>query len=331
MEKKKIIHLVAFLLLNFSFSAQWKQVKNTSKMSVKSLLVSENVLFGGTDSHGVIISEDQGELWKSYKTGLPKRDDLNLVVLLKDKNILYTGGWRGIFSSMDNGKNWSDFGLKLNFAAQTFPIVQGGLIKNELFFAVTFGSGVYKSNDNGKNWISCSKGITDKEVSTIVSIDSIIYIGTNAAGVFSSSDKGETWQELNNGLPEVKSIKSLAVKGDTLYAGTDGGGLNIFSEAPQGDGVYISKNKGLSWEKANTGIEKQTVESIYICDNYIFSILKNNKVFVSQSNGAKWSNINLNLPSELHIFSIIARGDKLIVGTNSGVWISSIDEVLNHN
>lgn len=53
----------------------------------------------------------------------------------------------------------------------------------------------------------------------------VIYAGSYRSGVFLSEDGGTRWRRINNGL-QMRAVMSLSITGDgeTLYAGTTGGG-----------------------------------------------------------------------------------------------------------
>lgn len=96
------------------------------------------------DLHSYVYSsEDYGKNWKSISQGLP---DEPVNVIKEDpanENILYAGGLRGVYISIDRGSNWSYLGIKMPAAAvadleihePTMDLVVG-----------THGRGIYKTN-----------------------------------------------------------------------------------------------------------------------------------------------------------------------------------------
>jgi hypothetical protein len=59
---------------------------------------------------------------------------------------------------------------------------------------------------------------------TFVFSDSNVFAGASGGGVFLSTDNGLSWGEINTGLTEA-SVLSLAIKEDTLFAGTFSSGV----------------------------------------------------------------------------------------------------------
>jgi photosystem II stability/assembly factor-like uncharacterized protein len=96
------------------------------------------------DLHSYVYSsEDYGKNWKSIAAGLP---DEPVNVIKEDptnENILYAGGLRGVYISIDRGNNWSYLGINMPAAAvadleiheATMDLVVG-----------THGRGLYKTN-----------------------------------------------------------------------------------------------------------------------------------------------------------------------------------------
>jgi hypothetical protein len=64
---------------------------------------------------------------------------------------------------------------------------------------------------------------------------------------------------VNNGLPTNAIIASLAIKGDTILAGT------------KGSGVFISTNNGSSWTAGNWGLGNLYILSLAINGNDIYA------------------------------------------------------------
>ncbi|MDP2385069.1 MAG: hypothetical protein Q8M29_01740 [Bacteroidota bacterium] len=163
-----------------------------------------------------------------------------------------------IFSSTDNGKNWTKVSVGERLLKSGNPVALAGGKENIFAYC---GSELQRSKDNGKTWKKLhieippdtayvgEGGIVqygDKTIETIVINGKTIYAGTNN-GVFVSIDEGDHWKAINNGLPNTKRISALAVSGKTLFVSP-------------GDymGVFVSNDNGENWKEFNNGFRHNT-------------------------------------------------------------------------
>jgi photosystem II stability/assembly factor-like uncharacterized protein len=89
------------------------------------------------------VSEDYGKNWRPITAGLPN-EPVN--VILEDpmnENILYAGGLRGVYISIDRGKSWSYLGNDMPGAAIADLEIHESTMD---LVAATHGRGIYKIN-----------------------------------------------------------------------------------------------------------------------------------------------------------------------------------------
>jgi hypothetical protein len=96
------------------------------------------------DLHSYLyVSEDFGANWRSINTGLP---DEPINVIREDptnENILYAGGLRGVYISVDRGAGWSYMGINMPVVAVAdleFYLPEMDLVVG------THGRGIYKTS-----------------------------------------------------------------------------------------------------------------------------------------------------------------------------------------
>jgi hypothetical protein len=153
-----------------------------------------------------------------------------------------------------------------------------------------------------------------------------IFAGSDYGnGVYLSTNNGTNWTPVSNGFPLwyafgtwiYPSINCMAIKGDTLFAGTT---------APSTDmpGVYLSTNNGNSWT-LNNSLTNTHVVSFTFSDSNIFAG-SNNGVYLSTNNGTSWTAMNSGL-SDTIIHSLVISGNKIFAGTHDGVFISTNNAV----
>lgn len=127
------------------------------------------------------------------------------------------------------------------------------LMQGDTFYVAGLNK-IYFTNDHGNNWDSTA--IIDPALDYITALrvsPGRLYVSTLDIGVWSSADHGQTWQPDNAGLSGLGAINvsSLAIRGDSLYAGTYGSGVFLKNMASNSN-----------WSPYNLGMPWSNVESI---------------------------------------------------------------------
>jgi hypothetical protein len=153
------------------------------------------------------------------------------------------------------------------------------------------------------------------------------------------------WVQKSSGIGNNKTIWSIAVLGNKVFAGTyygiyvstDNGdnwtvtqinnisgnvlyvsGSNLYAGTNQG--IYLSTNEGVNWTQ--TGLTTGYVWAITKKDTYIFAGTSGNGLYVSSNNGANWFK-----PSNTPVFvsSLTVNGNYVFAGdwANPYVYVSS--------
>ena len=116
---------------------------------------------------------------------------------------------------------------------------------------------------------------------------------------------------------DTNNVFVLAAKGDTIFAGT------------LGNGVDVSFNNGASWHAANLGLTNLEVQSLAISGNNVFAGTVDG-VFLSSNNGSNWTEADSGLP-DLGVLALIAYNGYIFASSdgvykslnNGGSWIDS--------
>jgi uncharacterized protein (TIGR03437 family) len=228
---------------------------------------------------GVSRSVDGGKTWFASNRGIAMRAGLSgdnipvhcLTIDPHNPNVIWIGtlGARGIFKSVDGGKNWIQkaWGLQESPGSAFRGITVDPRTSDIVYAAASAPDGggmVSKTVDGGENWKVIWRG---DNLARYIWIDprnpDVVYVSTGAwfsaarnsdpsrnlpggVGVIKSTDGGRTWQALNeaNGLKNlyVGSLFMHPQNPDVLLAGT---GNISYSKS---GGVYLSTDGGRSWE-----------------------------------------------------------------------------------
>ena len=98
-------------------------------------------------------------------------------------------------------------------------------------------------------------------LSPIYDQDQTVFVAISAF-LRKSTDGGFSWQELVNGLDHKSLLSEIVVspsyaEDKTVYV------------ASKGDGIYRSQDRGLSWQKVNTGLGSLEIASLAIYSDYL--------------------------------------------------------------
>ncbi len=186
----------------------------------------------------LLVSENGGSSWtRMNETPFDGLTVSEIVVHPANPNVAWVGTiGGGIFHTEDRGKTWQ----ATNKGLKTQSIMDLALDPADpnILFAGTADRGVFKSQDGAVSWKSTSAGMDPNEPVNALVIDparpGVVYAGSYRSGVFLSEDGSAHWRQINNGL-QTRAMMSLSLTsdGETLYAGTTGGGAFRLSTRDQ--------------------------------------------------------------------------------------------------
>lgn len=118
------------------------------------------------------------------------------------------------------------------------------------------------------------------------------------------------WQHVTNGI-ENRYVYTLAVQGNTIYAGASIGG------------VYFSSNNGSSWQQ--TSLSSPVIQNLYVDGNFLFAGTGAHGIYYTSNNGINWIQTNL---TNKTIFSFTKKNNTYFAGSDSnGVYASAFNGV----
>lgn len=235
--------------------------------------VRGNVSFG----YGVWKSADAGKTWE--RAGLdksrfisrmrihPTNPDIVYAAVLGD--IFKSDQTRGVYKTIDGGKNWENVLFASDVAGAVDLIMDPR--NPEILYATTWdikrtpyslesggpSSKMYKSNDGGKNWIDLTAnegfpegmlGIMGITVSPKNPDRLYAIIENENGGVYTSKNAGDTWEKVNEDrslrqrawyytriFADTQDEEIVYVLNVSYHKSTDGGKTFKDANAPHGD------------------------------------------------------------------------------------------------
>jgi hypothetical protein len=303
---KKIILLFLLLLFNrTSVNAQWQQTSlnndqvNCFAVKGTDLFAGTGAIFGGGD---IYISTTNDSIWTLVNNGLPNQNVYDIAV---SSNNIFAGTATGVYLSANNGTNWT----AANTGLPSSKKVRALLVSGTTIFAGLDNSGVYLSTNNGTSWTAVNTGLTNLKVFALANIGTTIFASTNnGGGVFMTTNNGTSWTSVGM---VAYNVLSLAVSGDTLFAGA------------YGSGIFISTNNGANWNAISPGMN---VQALAVSNRTIVAGTFGGGISLSIDAGATWHSINDGLPDD-NISGIAIINENIFAGTyNYGILKRSLHD-----
>ena len=257
--------------------------------------------------HGVYMSENGGEKWKYM--GLKSSEHISKIIISpNDPNLIFvasqgplwsSGGERGLFRSIDGGKNWKNV-LDINKWTGVTDIV---------------------IDKNDPNILYAAPWHRHRNVAAYMG-------GGPGTSIYKSIDSGISWFKIDVGLPESNLGKiGLAISpfdSSIIYAA-------IETDRRKG-GVYKTTNSGGSWVKMSDTVSGATGPHYYqelVASPHVFDkiYLMDTNVQVSENGGKDFYMMN---ESDKHVDNHsltfkMSDPNYLLIGTDGGIYESFDD------
>ncbi|RTY92811.1 glycosyl hydrolase [Flavobacterium sp. RSP46] len=270
---------------DYKYSSEWYQ---TGKYPYENLMGGDgmqtqidkrnpDIVFTGFQ-FGNYYRIDRATNKREYISPKPKKDEKpfrfnwQTPILLSSHNqdILYMGS-NFLHRSMNQGETWTAISPDLtqgakegNVAFGTIAVISESTLQFGLLYTGSDDGLIHVSKDGGATWNKISGNLPqNKWVSRVVASahkKERVYATLNGyrnddftSYVYMSDDFGQTWKNIANNLPAspVNVIVEDNVNENVIYVGTD-------------NGLYVSLNKGTSWDDFSNGIPNVAVHDLVI-------------------------------------------------------------------
>jgi hypothetical protein len=239
------------------------------KIGLGGITTSSNFLGVATKENGVYKYNFKSKTWENIPTDKQIVEANVGAVSFMDSTIYVGTQFKGIFSTKDNGKNWTNFNNGLtNLTIRRFCEFENKLYvcTNDGFYSLnktsnswnlefgqsslqTNGAAIFKgqfylATNKGiftqlpdKSWINSSPNLSMHNISA--DNDQLNAMTYNE--LLLSSIDGQTWQKQQNGLPKNLYTFNVISHDKKVFAG-------------QWDGVYKKNSLNKLWEKSSSGL-----------------------------------------------------------------------------
>lgn len=229
---------------------------------------NSQVIWAGSASGGLWLSEDGGDSWQPMSDQIPSTGIGAVAVNPLNSNSVLIGTGEGyalgssairpglgVFKSTDRGLGWfpTDFDYQQSAGVSAFKLIWNYADTNVVWLATT--NGIWKSTDGGLSWILKKGDGTNQQTSICDDLvqhptnPDTLYAAIEADGIWKSTDGGETWVKTSSGLPDSNmdfiDLDLCRDQPEVLYTSISSGQATNFNLR----GLYRSDNGGNSWEK----------------------------------------------------------------------------------
>jgi hypothetical protein len=268
-------------------------------------------LLAGANHSGVYLSTDRGDNWVAFNQQLSNTEVTCMAISQSMAYVGTTGG--SVFHRSVGDSAWTNGGN----AFQNLSISALG-VAGSIIVTGPAARGIFYSSDDGSNWTLADGSVVDVRGTQFLSFaswSSYIFGGSLNYGIFRSADYARSWVRKNNGLGNL-TVRSLAVSGSRLFAGTSGG-------------LFVSTDNGESWVSSGTSLAGSSVVSLATSGNMIFASTSELGVGVSTNQGLTWQFVNEGLPGTVTA-TVFCDGEyAYLASTLGGVYRRSLTELLS--
>ena len=268
------------------------KVSGATRLWASLCINGSRIVFGEDKGDVYLIDLDNSENNKTaYPTGTPAGEGgvwTYWYSVATEGDIVIAGEHGGrLYISEDFGATWNDrspSGGNRNYLAATIKTV--GEITTII---VGDNQGIYKSTDLGLTWNRLDPIGDEFSFGKFYSIDAdgINYVAADdgdqtwlEGGIYTSTDRGETWVQRYPAGDVRKEWRAVAIDGDYILAGVNGGRL------------YLSSNKGVSWDEIRpAGNIDANWRSVAITNNLMLAGIDNGRLYLSEDYGETWEEI----------------------------------------
>lgn len=310
---KPTIITLSLLLASLLHAQDWEKIGWDGGATERIIKVG-TTLYTVTDADGVYLSEDDGDTWKSFNTGLPNTySSHNSVDITVSKNYLW-------YTTRDSASNWVLYRRTIGGSAwesvetpfgyesalnTVYPTGGDTLLLScvDVYANPIPLAAIFLSPDAGATWQRIKSNLPDFPIGIqIASTSKVLCMYTDAYdtsefyaaddSLYYSLDRGATWTASNQGIPDSSYVSKLVGTSDALVAEiyTVKDGYHVFN------GLYRSTDHGLTWGSAISGIdtaENTSVINLFNIDNDIIACMSLN-TYKSVDSGASWQQVLAN-------------------------------------
>jgi photosystem II stability/assembly factor-like uncharacterized protein len=231
-----------------------------------------------------------------------------------DTSLLYLACGNGLFKSNNHGKAW-----KITTGWEITECLHSAVHPTDhdkIYLACAYG--IFYSADGGEHWQERNNGLLSTFISKIIfdrDNPDHLFCATEC-GLYKSMDQGQTWQPMALLNLGVRTLIQHPLHGEILAAATEN------------NGVFISADRGRTWQAKANGLDHLTVYALAFSpqdSKTLYAGTYKGGVYKTIDLGTSWQAINSGLDNlEIHALAVDSKNPTIIyAGTlGSGIYKS---------
>jgi len=276
-------------------NTEWETISNLDDAAVKCMVISnnfatDNTIFIGTIGKGIFRSINAGITFTRSSYGITATSivTVGFSSAYNTDGTVFVGTKRnGLYKSTDFGKTFSYVPSFTSHYNITSICTTNNFTETQTVYVGTEGDGLLMSGNSGNTFQKLNVLPTQYISALFYTDNSTLIVGTGDQGIFTAKIQDSFFTQSNNGiLPFDMNIISIAGSGETIFIGTNGGGL------------YKSTNSGESWGKIGDrdippySISDISLSSNYASDHTLVVGTTGAGIFISKNGGLNFTNIS---------------------------------------
>lgn len=288
------------------------------EVSIRAVAVSPNdsnlLVAGGLT--GVWKSTDRGLNWRKISS---RENVESLAIDPRSDDTIFVGTWRQAWRTDDGGKSWKHIAEGMVLDTDVFSIDIDPRNPDDIWLSTC--GWVYNSTDRGDKWTRYKEGFENRRIHTTardVENPGCIYAGS-VAGLYRTLDSGKSWERISDDRMVINTLTIHPDRPERIVVGTEG------------DGVYISYDRGETYERRSEGLYNVRIGSVVVDPDRkgtIYAVVRfagsSAGIYRSNDGGERWSRLNETpLPEILSLIVRSGSGNRFVAGTERGFFYSS--------
>lgn len=340
--------------------------KNITSLLAKKDADGQIVLYASSWQEGLFQLNNNEKVWVKKVRGLttdpqardPRYRMPNFKGIAAEKNILFLGGFDGLFKSVDGGRTWEQLDTILLSIITGMDLYAQNDSKNHYLALITYGAGAYLFDVENRKWSIINRGLDWTRLNDIVFSPNYFKDGFIFSGSENNFLRFDKENDLWERIPVRFSFRKRLIKkiiyysrkvgakkwvhkffdpilSDTRFPSVIGPSPDFTNDktlffGTRSSGLYVSEDSGKSnsmlWKADEKLITSLCFSPNSTIDGILFVGLYDTGIFKSSDKGKSWSKIDFGIQVQkqvrLAISPNFAKDQTLVAGTASGLFVS---------